>query len=225
MTDRAAAAGNEATHILVRLSTNGRNVAPMTALLERDLVVVRQKAKIIEVTNQYKLQDADGNDIGAVNEVGQSKAKKAIRLLTKMDQYLTHKLEVQDADGTVVLNLVRPAKIMKSKIEVTDGSGAPIGTIVQKNVVGKKKFSLDDPAGNALGELQGESWVSWDFKIVDAAGATVGEVDKKFSGFLREGFTTADTYVVKLQPTLSGPLRSLAFAAAVAIDTALKQDD
>jgi uncharacterized protein YxjI len=197
----------------------------MTALLERDLIVVRQKAKLIEVTNQYKLQDADGNDVGAVNEVGQSKAKKAIRLLTKMDQYLTHKLEVTDADGSVVLNLVRPAKIMKSKIEVTDASGTAIGSIVQKNIVGKKRFSLDDAAGNALGELQGESWISWDFEIKDAAGAVVGRVDKKFSGFLREGFTTADTYVVKLEPGLTGALRQLAFAAAVAIDTALKQDD
>lgn len=194
-------------------------------LLERDLVVVRQKAKIIEVTNQYTLQDADGNDIGAVNEVGQSKAKKAIRLLTKMDQYLTHKLEVHDADGSVVLKLVRPAKIMKSRIEVTDGNDVAVGTIVQKNVVGKKRFSLDDPAGTALGELQGESWVSWDFQIKDASGAVVGSVDKKFSGFLREGFTTADTYIVKLESSLTGPLRTLAFAAAVAIDTALKQDD
>lgn len=194
-------------------------------LLERDLVVVRQKAKIIEVTNQYKLQDADGNDIGAVNEVGQSKAKKAIRLLTRFDQYLTHKLEVQDADGSIVLKLVRPAKIMKSRIEVTDGNDVAVGTIVQKNVVGKKRFSLDDPAGNSLGELQGESWVSWDFQIKDASGAVVGSVDKKFAGFLREGFTTADTYVVKLESSLSGPLRTLAFAAAVAIDTALKQDD
>lgn len=197
----------------------------MTALLDRDLVVVRQKAKIIEVTNQYKLQDAEGNDIGAVNQIGQSKAKKALRLLTKVDQYLTHKLEVTDADGTVVLGLVRPAKIMKSKVEVTDGAGTAIGTIVQKNIVGKKKFGLNDPAGTELGEIAGESWVSWDFKITDAAGKEVGSVDKQFSGFLREGFTTADTYVVKLDSGLTGPLRHLAFAAAVAIDTALKQDD
>jgi uncharacterized protein YxjI len=197
----------------------------MTALLERDLVVVRQKAKLIEVTNQYKLQDADGNDIGSVNEVGQSKAKKALRLLTKVDQYLTHKLEVQDADGSVVLNLVRPAKIMKSKVEVTDANGNPVGSIVQQNIVGKKRFSLEDASGTTLGELQGESWISWDFEIKDASGGVVGRVDKKFSGFLREGFTTADTYVVKLESSLTGTLRTLAFAAAVAIDTALKQDD
>jgi uncharacterized protein YxjI len=194
-------------------------------LIDRDLVVVRQKAKIIEVTNQYKLQDADGNDIGAVNQVGQSKAKKLLRLVSNVDQFLTHKLEITDADGTVVLKLVRPAKIMKSKLNVTDGNDVAIGTINQENVVGKKRFSLNTPDGQKLGELQGESWISWDFKIKDANDTVVGSVDKQFAGFLREGFTTADTYVVKLESSLTGPLRSLAFAAAVAIDTALKQDD
>jgi uncharacterized protein YxjI len=197
----------------------------MTALLDRDLVVVRQKAKVIELTNQYRLQDADGNDVGSVTEVGQSKARKALRLLTKDDQYLTHRLEVQDLDGAVVMRLLSPAKIMKSKVEVFDGDGNAIGSIVQQNIVGKKRFSLDDAAGLTLGEIQGTSWISWDFEIKDAGGAVVGRVDKQFSGFLREGFTTADTYVVKLESALAGPLRSLAFAAAVAIDTALKQDD
>lgn len=197
----------------------------LATLIDRDLVVVRQKAKLIEVTNQYKLQDADGNDIGAVNEVGQSKAKKVLRLLTKVDQYLTHKLEIAGADGTVVLHLTRPAKIMKSKVEVSDASGTAIGTIQQENVVGKKRFSINDADGTKLGELQGESWISWDFKIKDAEDKEVGSVDKQFAGFLREGFTTADTYVVKLEAGLTGTLRTLAFAAAVVIDTALKQDD
>lgn len=197
----------------------------MGNLLDRNLVVVRQKAKIIEVTNQYKLQDEEGNDIGAVNQVGQSKAKKLLRLVSNVDQFLTHKLEITDADGTVVLKLVRPAKIMKSKLNVTDGNDKEIGTIQQENVVGKKRFSLNSSDGQKLGELQGESWISWDFKIKDANDNVVGSVDKQFAGFLREGFTTADTYVVRLESSLAGTLRSLAFAAAVAIDTALKQDD
>jgi uncharacterized protein YxjI len=195
------------------------------SLLERDLVVVRQKAKLIELTNQYMLQDEEGNDIGSVNEVGQSKAKKALRLVSRVDQFLTHKLEVHDIDGNTVLALTRPAKIMKSKVEVSDGTGSPVGSIVQQNVVGKKRFALNDPSGTTLGEIQGENWRAWDFVIKDANDNEVGAVNKKFSGILREGFTTADTYIMKLDAGLTGTLRTLAFAAAVAIDTALKQDD
>lgn len=197
----------------------------MASLLEHDDVIVRQKAKVIELTNQYELQDTDGNTIGAVNQVGQSKARKALRLLSNLDQYLSHTLEVQDLDGSAVLTLKRPAKLMRSKIEVSDAAGAVVGSIVQRNIVGKKRFGLEAPDGTSLGELQGESWVSWDFVIKDEADRVVGRVNKKFSGLLREGFTTADTYLVQLEPGLAGPLRSLAFAAAVAIDTALKQDD
>jgi uncharacterized protein YxjI len=197
----------------------------VASLLEHDNVIVRQKAKVIELTNQYELQDTDGNKIGAVNQVGQSKAKKALRLLSNLDQYLSHTLEVQDLSGAAVLTLKRPAKLMKSKIEVSDASGTLVGTIVQRNIVGKKRFGLEAPDGTSLGELQGESWVSWDFVIKDEAENVVGRVNKKFAGLLREGFTTADTYIVQLEQGLAGPLRSLAFAAAVAIDTALKQDD
>ena len=194
-------------------------------LLEHDVVVVRQKAKLVEMTNQYRLEDAEGNQIGVVEQVGQNVVRKALRLLTSVDQYLTHRLEIRDASGQVVLGLLRPAKFLKSKVVVSDASGATVGTIVQQNVVGKKRFSLEAADGSVLGELRGENWVSWDFQIVDATDAVVARVNKKWAGMLREGFTTADTYVFQAEPGLTGPLRQLAFAAATAIDTALKQDD
>ena len=194
-------------------------------LLAHDLVVVRQKAKLVEMTNQYLLEDGEGTQIGVVEQVGQNFIRKALRLLTSVDQYLTHRLEIRDAAGTVVLRLLRPAKFLKSKVVVSDGSGATIGTIVQQNVMGKKRFTLEGPDGSILGELLGENWVSWDFQIVDPGGAVVARVNKKWAGMLREGFTTADTYVFQAETGLTGPLRQLAFAAATAIDTALKQDD
>lgn len=194
-------------------------------LLDHDVVIVRQKPKIVEMTNQYALQDEEGRDIGAVEQVGQNVVRKALRLLTSVDQYLTHRLEVRDADGQVVLGLLRPAKFLKSTVQISDGAGQPLGSIVQRNVVGKKRFSLEAPDGSPLGELLGENWISWDFRIVDAAGTEVATVNKQWAGFLREGFTTADTYVFRATPALTGALRPLAFAAAVAIDTALKQDD
>ena len=197
----------------------------MSSLLDRTSLVVSQKAKLIEVTNQYKLLDDDGKQVGAVNQVGQSKAKKAIRLLTKMDQFLTHKLEVTDENGQVVLAIERPAKLMKSKVHVTDGSGTQIGSITQQNMIGKIRFNFETPDGTVLGELKGENWRAWDFAMTDAQGNEVGRINKKFGGVVKELFTTADNYRVELSPSLSGQLRPLAFAAAVAVDTALKQDD
>lgn len=197
----------------------------MTGLLDRDRFIVSQKAKLIEVTNEYAILDDEGNQIGRVAQEGQSKARKVLRLLTNVDQFLTHRLSVYDADGTRLLQLTRPAKLMKSRLEVADGGGTPVGTIVQENVIGKKRFALVGSAGEPLGAILGESWVSWDFRIVDATGVEVGRINKKWSGLLREGFTTADRYQVELEPALTGPARMLAVAGAAAIDTALKQDE
>jgi uncharacterized protein YxjI len=194
-------------------------------LLDRELVVVRQKAKLIELTNQYFLQDAEGNEIGWIVEEGQNWLRKLLRLVSRLDSLLSHRLGVADASGARVLNLHKPGSFFRSRVEVSDAVGTPVGVIRQQNVFGKVRFSLEGAAGEPLGELRAENWRAWDFQITDASGAEVARVTKKWAGLLREGFTTADTYVFTVSPTVTGPLRMLCFAAAAAVDTALKQND
>src|SRR5690349_7898749 len=105
--------------------------APHVSIFTESVLVVNQKAKVIEITNEYAIFDAEGAQIGAVRQIGQSKARKVLRALTSVDQFLTTKLEVVDGDGSVVLQLTRPAKVFKSKVIVADGAGKEIGTIVQ----------------------------------------------------------------------------------------------
>lgn len=192
-------------------------------LFTEPILVVNQKAKIIEVNNEYAISDQHGNQIGAVRQVGQSKAKKVMRVLTSYDQFMTHKLQVIDHTGQVVLQLTRPAKVFKSKLIVQDGAGAEIGTIVQQNVFGKIRFDFD-VNGQSLGSINAQNWRAWDFKVLDAQGQPVAEINKTFSGLARSMFTNADNYVVKIDRPLEEPLRSLVLAAAVSVDTALKQD-
>ena len=65
--------------------------------------MVNQKAKLIEVNNEYAIYDQHGTQIGAVRQVGQSSAKKVLRVLSSVDQFLTHKLQVVDMQGNVLL--------------------------------------------------------------------------------------------------------------------------
>jgi uncharacterized protein YxjI len=194
-------------------------------LLERDLVVVKQKAKLVELTNQYTLQDADGNDIGAITQENQSAARKVLRALTKIDQFLSHQLALVDADGQRVLTIKKNPSFLKSTVDVADGSGAAVGTIRQQNAIGKIRFSLTGADGTELGQLRAENWRAWDFHIADTNDTEVARITKKWGGLLREGFTTADQYVFTVTPGATGALRQLCFAAAAAIDTALKQDN
>lgn len=192
-------------------------------LMSEPVLVVNQKAKIIELNNEYAISDQNGTQIGAVRQVGQSAAKKAVRLLGSYDQFFTHKLQVLDHNHQVVLQLTRPAKVMKSKVIVQDGGGTEIGQIVQENVFGKIRFALVSD-GKQYGMINGENWRAWNWNIQDFNGTEIGRITKTFSGFTRAVFTAADNYVVQIHRPLDEPLRSLVVAAAVSVDTALKQD-
>lgn len=194
------------------------------SLFAQPVLVVNQKAKVIEMTNQYSIFDAQGNRIGAVEEVGQSVGRKALRLLTNVDQFLTHRYAVHDASGAVLMRLTRPAKIMKSTVVVEQPDGTEIGRIVQANVFGKIRFDLM-VGSQSIGAIQAKNWRAWDFHISDAAGQEVANITKTWGGLLKAAFTTADNYVVNIHAQLPEPLCHMVVAAAVSVDTALKQDD
>jgi uncharacterized protein YxjI len=188
------------------------------------ILVVNQKAKLIEVNNEYAIYDQHGRQLGAVRQVGQSMAKKAIRVLTSYDQFMTHKLQVVDVYGNVLLALTRPAKVLKSRVIVQNGTGDEIGQIVQQNAIGKIRFSLE-AAGHTWGSVNAENWRAWNFNIQDHTGAEVARITKTWEGLAKTMFTTADNYVVQIHRPLDDPLRTLVVSAALAVDTALKQDD
>jgi uncharacterized protein YxjI len=192
-------------------------------LMNEPILVVNQKAKLIELNNEYAISDQNGQQIGAVRQVGQSTAKKALRLMGSYDQFFTHKLQVLDHSHQVVLQLTRPAKFVKSKVIVQDAAGTEIGQIIQENAIGKIRFALVSN-DQRYGMINGENWRAWNWNIQDFNGTEIARITKTFSGFTRAVFTQADNYVVQIHAPLEDPLRSLVVAAAVSVDTALKQD-
>jgi hypothetical protein len=173
-------------------------------LLDHHRIVINQKAKLIELVNEYKIRDETGADIGVIR-----------------DEFMTRRLAAYEAFGTKVLGLVRPRKIVKSSVKVYFGGGALAGTIHQEKVPDKIRFGLHDSWGAKVGEVRAENWRTWDFVIVDQTGAEVGRITKTWEGLANTPFTTADDYLLEVSPTLGEPLRLLAFASAVGVDLAL----
>ena len=196
---------------------------PRSVLLEQPVLVVNQKTKLIELTNEYAVFDGDGRQLGAVVQVGQSTLRKAFRFVSEFDQFLTHRLEVRDATGPVLV-LTRPAKVVRSRVQVARPDGTPVGEIVQANVFGRIRFDLV-VGGQLVGTIQAENWRAWDFSIGDASGREVARITKTWEGLARTVFTTADNYVVQVHQRLEEPLASLVLASALTVDTALKQDE
>jgi uncharacterized protein YxjI len=193
-------------------------------LFDSPVLVVNQKAKLIELTNEYAVYDQNGTQLGSVVQVGQSAARKVFRAISNLDQFLSHKMEVRDMQGRVQLTLHRPAKFLKSTVVVSGPAGNEIGKIRQENAIGKIRFAFE-VGEQKIGGIQAENWRAWDFAISDAQGAEVARIKKTFEGFAKALFTTADNYVVRIHRPLEDPLRTLVVAAALTVDTALKQDE
>ncbi|WP_030671117.1 phospholipid scramblase-related protein [Streptomyces rimosus] len=192
-------------------------------LFTEPVLVVNQKAKLIEVTNEYSVFDQHGNTLGTVVQVGQSTAKKVLRIVSSLDQYMTHRLEIRDAYGQPQLVLTRPAKFIKSKVLVERPDGQPVGEIVQQNAIGKINFAMM-AGGQQIGAIKAENWRAWNFAIVDHTDSEVARITKTWEGLAKTMFTTADNYVLQIHVQLPEPLRSLVVATALTVDTALKQD-
>jgi len=148
-------------------------------LFTEPVLVVNQKAKLIELNAECAVYDQHGRQIGAVREFGQNIMKRAVAVRPAENR--TRRLQVVDLNGRVLMALTRPAMIVRSTVIVRDPNGAEIGQIVQKNIgiIGKIRFGL---------ESRGQS------------------------------------LVVQIHRSLNEPLRSLVIAAALAVDTALRQD-
>lgn len=194
-----------------------------TTLFDSPVLVVNQKAKLIELTNEYAIYDANGRQLGSVVEVGQNVFRKMLRLASNIDTLLTHRYEIRDEAGRVVLHVRRPGTLWKSKVVVALPDGREVGTIKQENLIGKIRFGFETD-GQRIGGIQAENWRAWDFAINDAQGTEVARIKKTWEGMAKAMFTTADNYVVRLHRPLEDPLRAMVLASAVTVDTVLKQN-
>jgi uncharacterized protein YxjI len=196
----------------------------VSELLGHGRLVFKQKVKLIEMNQEFKIWDETGAEAGTIKQEGQSALKKAARLVSSLDQYMSHTLAVYDMSGAKVCELTRPRKIFKSRLTVRDGTGRDAGTITQANVFGKIRFDLHRAAGESLGQIRAENWRAWNFSIVDSTQREIARITKKWEGLAKTMFTSADNYVLEVDSGVTGDLRLLVLASAAGVDVALKQD-
>jgi uncharacterized protein YxjI len=194
-----------------------------TSLLQASTLVVEQRRKLFELRNQYKVFDGAGTQIGVIEQDQQSFLTLLARIGTDLDVVLPVTLKVLDATGAAVLSIRKPW--FTTRLSVARADGSPVGSIYKRIRMGKARFTLLDFSGSQIGEVRAENWRAKDFAVFDASANEVARVAKKWRGIATEVFTDADTYVVHLTPAAVEPLRTLAIAAALAVDLVMKQKD
>lgn len=187
-------------------------------LFTEPVLVVNQEATQHAEGAEYLVYDQQGHVLGAVREFDETIHGPAgePQLVQRSG------LRIVDANGWVVMTLVRQDWLFWSTVLVIGPAGDEIGRIVQKTLGwwAGVNFELES-GGKTVGSiLQERDWV---YSIRDTAGAEIGRITSTWMGRTKQWWAKADQYVVQIRQPQEGALQSVVVAASLAIDTVLRR--
>jgi uncharacterized protein YxjI len=196
----------------------------MHSALNKNLYFVKEHVKVFKAANSFDVFDPE------TREQLLECREENLGFFTKMFRFTEYKrmtpfnMEIKTTAGETILTVRRDVSWFLSTVEVIDEQKRLIGRFKQKFFSIGGKFEVLDPSDRVLCTLKG-SWTSWDFKFVSNDGKEFATVTKKWSGMGKELFTSADNYILQINPQVpaDNPLRMLIMAAVMCIDLVLKE--
>ena len=189
-------------------STSATILNMSSPLLEAPVVVVSQVAKFSSPREEYDLFASDGTALGRIEEQASLGSFFARKLAT-----LT--FVVSDESGNPLATIEKPGSIGRSAFFVSDASGQQLGSIEQENVLLDPQFIVRTQTGDL--RLTSTPVAAWTWSLVDQTGTEVGTINREFAG-LADMFTSAESFVVRLGPSLAGSSRLVALVACASLD-------
>ena len=194
----------------------------MNATLKHNLYFVKEHVGFFKASSNYDIYDENKQLLLECREPNLGMLTKMLRF-TDYKRMTPFEVIVTAPTGETVLTVRRGWTIFRSEVSVYDENDVLQGTFRQRMLTIGGKFDILDE-NNALQCSVKGSWASWDFSF-DKDGAQMAKVTKKWSGMGKEFFTTADNYVIAIDPIVpqKNETRLLILAAALCIDKVLKE--
>lgn len=195
----------------------------MNPILKQNHFFVKEHVGMFKAANNFDiLNPEDQNTIMRCREENLGFFTKLLRF-TDYKRMTPFNIEVKTNSGENVVTIKRGVSIILSTVEVHDENNRLIGKFKQKFFSIGGKFDILDTNDRVVCQLKGK-WTSWDFKFVKE-GRELAHVSKKWAGFGKELFTSADNYMLKINEKVSpdDSIRQLILAAVMCIDMVLKE--
>lgn len=195
----------------------------MHPILNRNLFFVQEHVGMFKAANNFDVLDPQtGETIIHCRE-------DKLGFFTKLMRFSEYKtmspfdVELRTPSGEPLVRVKRGLSFFLSSVDVYDETGNRLGYFIQRFFSVGGKFDVFSNKDKHLCTLRGK-WTSWEFTF-EREGREFAMVSKKWSGFGKEFFTTADNYVLKIEEDVpkNHPIRSLILAAVMCIDLVLKE--
>ncbi len=178
----------------------------------------------MKLTDVYDILDPETN-----TKIGQAREEvgtlvKILRLLVSKALMPTRIAVYEGSDEKptkLVFSLRRGVSLFRSKVDVTDAAGVSLGYLQSKALSIGGAFRVFTADGSEVALVKGD-WKGWDFKFLSGT-TELGLVTKKWAGFGKELFTTADNYLISIHGSPDPTINLLLIASGLAIDTVFKE--
>jgi uncharacterized protein YxjI len=196
----------------------------MHPVLNKNLYFVKEHVKILKAANSFDVFDPETGQLILICR------EEKLGFFTKMFRFTDYKratpfdIDIKTPAGQTILTVKRGVSLFLSTVQVLDEKRQLIGKFKQKFFSIGGKFEVLDASERPLCMLKGK-WTSWEFKFISHDGKEFATVTKKWSGIGKELFTSADNYILQINPIVppDNPLRMLILAAVMCIDLVLKE--
>ena len=190
----------------------------MTEIFTRNQFFVKEHIGIFKAANSYDIVDLESQQ--PLLECREPN----LGFFTKMFRFSKYKtqtpfdIEVKDTIGLGVLRLTRGVSVFRSTVQVFDGNAVLVGTFRQKVLSLGGKLDVLDANDQVICTVQGKL-TSFEYRFL-RNGEQVALITKKWMGLGKELFTSADNYVISIEPGVpaTDSIRPMIVAAALCID-------
>jgi uncharacterized protein YxjI len=195
----------------------------MHATLRANQFFVKEHVGMFKAANNYDIFDP------ATNQKMLECREPNLGIISKLFRFTDYKrmtpfdIQISTPDGQKALSVKRGISLFLSKVEVLDEHDRVVGYFKQKLFSIGGKFDVLDANDTVVCTLKGK-WTSWDFRFVKG-NVELAQVSKKWAGLGKELFTTADNYMLSIDPSVKPDdnARILIVAAVMCIDMVLKE--
>ena len=198
-----------------------------TGFMDLGEYLIDEKVSAFKFENAYTVYDGAGNLAGAIRQVNISGGAKAARVLLggSAKAMQSFQFDILDHTGKKLASIKRGGMgggiAALRSIQILDASEHSIGRI--QVVPGwTPKLQILDASESPVGLITGD-WKGWNFTIQNADAKQIGAIDKKWNGFGKEFFTSADKYHVTVDTGIRPDQKMLITAAAVTVDMVMHE--
>jgi len=192
----------------------------MEQLKSHSQLMVRQRKELIELLgfesrNKYEIDSVNGQPVAYAAEIRTGWLAMFARQL--LGHWRTFEIHFFDTQKRLMWRAVHPFRWFFERLDIYDTQGVLVGSAEMKWGIFRKRLRLYDAQTHREMDISSGFFSFWTFPIT-FQGRQIGQVQKKWSGALKEIFTDTDNFLVEFGGDMTERERMVILSTAVLID-------